>query len=1146
MEIGTNQSIDMKIQFLLSHDRSFRLGQKLIGGLALIGLYLLMPHYPNVLTSQAILSRDAMAGPHGAVGLEVPVSSQATIAASEALKANAETIQWIENKGQLPAGVLYSYSIPGSRVYVERDRLRFEFLYQSAEPRVRDDLADSTAARLQPDRNSNMASHSFVVYFDGANANPTIEPGDTFETTYNYFRGADPNTWARQVHAYKELLIKNLYPGISLRLYSQANRQLEYDWLLEPGADYRRVNLRIEGADDVAVAADGSLGIALRFGSVQFKIPESHQVTPAGPEPIAFTFARTADNHITFETSARIDPQYPLVIDPTLGWGTWFDGNSATFDGYLSATAVDSSTGYIYCAGYVNESVDTYISGVSTPGYDPHYGESLDAIIYVFSADGKTLKYATYYAAEPGSGTRDEHAYGLSLSTNRVFVAGEGYADGTGLPMAGSSFDGTFNGGQDGYVAVFSKDLSSLIYATYLGSAGTDSMYSVRALSDDSFVVSGIVGNALSTTTPNYLLNSAESTRSGIEGYIAKFGTLNTLTYGTYVGGTGTDTPNDIQIMSDGRVAFVGTTSSSSGWPSLVNSIGSTGTGTDGFIGTIPTGGSSFQYLDLIGGSGADRFNGMTLDGNILYWTGSTQSSSFPGVSGKYDTTYSGETGTPAGSSVAWGDMIIGKITVPASGTPSGYAATYFGATTAVSGGGTVGVVIGLQKPTCSNATYLMVFGSRMGANIPVKNINDEPFYEASWQGGGSNIPDMLIAVFSTDLTSLYFSTLAGGNQSDYFGQTGDPRGSGNLTVSGDKFILGTTSHSPGTTGLTGTFKPRLIGDSAGSQAAGSVFDPVRSNPPGGSTTIDAHLIFTVSFESDDYGDAPSSYGTGTAAHRLSCIETETATTLHLGSLLDAEGAGNPSNVSGALLDDSTGSADEDGVILPLGLDIYDSSYRTGTITVLNNTGQTATLYGWIDFNIDGKFDLSERQSTTIASGASLQTTALTWSGLSGLVAGQTYARFRLTTGSIAMLETPVRVHGLAAPLADDTLATGPATNGEIEDYTITIEDTPSALNLTTFKAVLQPARIKLSWRTGQELDLVGFNVWRQKGTGEWKKVTQDLIGAKNPGLAVGAKYNFKDKQIKAGKRYHYKLELVGTNGKSSWSDPIKVRVPKR
>ncbi len=370
----------------------------------------------------------------------------------------------------------------------------------------------------------------------------------------------------------------------------------------------------------MSVAGDGSLDVALRFGTSHFSSPHAYQVTSGGEKEVAFSFVKKADDRVAFETGEAIDQQYPLIIDPTFVAGTWFDQNSSSFDAYLFATAVDGATGNIYCAGYVN--VTDTAGYLPSGGYDTSYNGSFDAIVYALSPDFKTLVYQTYYG-----GAGSDQAFGLSLSANNVFIVGEG---GT-LPMAGTSFDNSQNGGQDGFVAVFPKNLSSLTYSSYIGTSGADAMYTVRALSDTSYVVSGIVNGALSTTTPNYIVNAADSTRSSQEGYVAKFATLNTLTFGTYVGGTGTDYLNDSQVMADGRIAFVGYSSAIGGFPAEVNSQAATGTGITGFVGTIPSAGGAFQYFDLIGGAGGDWFNGLDTDGTTIYWTGSSQSPRLPG-----------------------------------------------------------------------------------------------------------------------------------------------------------------------------------------------------------------------------------------------------------------------------------------------------------------------------------------------------------------------------------------------------------------------------------------------------------------------------------------------------------------------------------
>ena len=313
--------------------------------------------------------------------------------------------------------------------------------------------------------------------------------------------------------------------------------------------------------------------------------------------------------------------------------------------------------------------------------------------------------------------------------------------------------------------------------------------------------------------------------------------------------------------------------------------------------------------------------------------------------------------------------MLIAHVAVPDSGSPSGYKATYLGCTSGCgSSNGTTGIDITVEQPGCGGGTtYLAIFGARMGSGtIGTQNINGEPFFSSAYGG----TIDMFITIVESGLSvSPSFATYVGGSQSDYFGATGVPRGSNHLTISGEQFILGTTSHSASTG--AGAHAPQIVGDAVGSQAAGSVFDPTRT--PVSSATIDAHILFDLSYIGYDYGDAPSSYDTANQRHRVSCVTTSSSGDIYLGTNVDAEGAGNPSNVAGATVDDTYGSDDENGVALAGGLDNADTRYSSGPITVVNATGGPATLSGWVDFNRNGAFDASELKTATIASGASPQ-----------------------------------------------------------------------------------------------------------------------------------------------------------------------------
>ncbi|SHF87314.1 conserved repeat domain-containing protein, partial [Pedobacter caeni] len=120
--------------------------------------------------------------------------------------------------------------------------------------------------------------------------------------------------------------------------------------------------------------------------------------------------------------------------------------------------------------------------------------------------------------------------------------------------------------------------------------------------------------------------------------------------------------------------------------------------------------------------------------------------------------------------------------------------------------------------------------------------------------------------------------------------------------------------------------------------------------------------------------------------------------------------------------DNLNGENDEDGIASFPRLRVNATTYSL-TANVGNTTGAAVNLVGWIDFNRNGTFEAAEGVQVSVPNGAT--TATLTWNGLSGLVAGQTYARFRIsnTIASVLTTGTPESV----------------ISNGEVEDYTLQI-----------------------------------------------------------------------------------------------------------
>ncbi len=173
-----------------------------------------------------------------------------------------------------------------------------------------------------------------------------------------------------------------------------------------------------------------------------------------------------------------------------------------------------------------------------------------------------------------------------------------------------------------------------------------------------------------------------------------------------------------------------------------------------------------------------------------------------------------------------------------------------------------------------------------------------------------------------------------------------------------------------------------------------------------------------------DYGDAPDALaGTGAGNYNTVAVDNGPSHTvvagLRLGATVDGDAgtlqnsAANADDVGGALPDD------EDGLSNPTADLVFTvGAQPTVNVRVTNTIGSAATLYGWIDHNANGLFDnATERTTVAVPNGTNNSVITLTFLTVPAGFAGNTYARFRLSTDA-----------GAAS-------ATGPASDGEVEDY---------------------------------------------------------------------------------------------------------------
>jgi hypothetical protein len=673
------------------------------------------------LTAVAILAVAAICGSAFA-----PLHSQRTQAPLSAVPASpaqkqshirgsmdALPLAFEANQGQTDPQVKYLARASGYTVFLTNDDAVFS-LHSGALDRVH--------ASAQAKKPAAQVDSVMRLHLVGGNAQTKVEGVRPLAGKSNYFIGNDPNQWHTNVAQYSRVAYENVYPGVNLVFYG-AQRQLEFDFIVAPGANTTSIQLSASGANHISRDESGNLVLAADAGSVTLHKPVAYQEKNGQREPVDARFVLAANSRISFELGAY-DHSRELVIDPSVAFAT-FLGGSAEDDGY--GIALDSS-GNAYVTGQTQSTNFPGTSGSNAGGFD--------AFVAKISADGSTLLYSTYVG---GSGNDSGTAIAVD-SNGDAFVAG-----GTGsgnFPFTAGSFQTSLNGTVNAFVFELDPNGSALTYCTYLGGSDSDSAGGIALdSSGDAYVVGGTT-SADFPVTANVVQGTLNGGAGNQNGFVTKLNPTGTsLLYSTYLGGGPGDTASAVAVDAQGDAYVTGETFNSS-FPVTSGAFQTTcGTATgcngglsDAFVSVINPTGSQFVYSTFLGGEAADNGLAIAVDSaGDAYVAGFTLSAHFPtkspiqpALTGSQDAFVTEL--NPSGSALVFSTYLGGGTTSGASGI-------------AVDSGGDVyvtGSTASSDFPTTTGAPQT-TFGGGIDAFLTEIVPNSTSFYFSTFLGGAQN-----------------------------------------------------------------------------------------------------------------------------------------------------------------------------------------------------------------------------------------------------------------------------------------------------------------------------------------------------------------------------------------------------------------------
>ena len=600
---------------------------------------------------------------------------------------------------------------------------------------------------------SNQASFELRVV--GGNPSAPLAGIEPDRAMSHYLIGNDRMKWRTNVPHYRKVKYEGVYSGIDLVFYG-AGDDLEYDFVVAPGADPGRIALELRGTDALVIDRDGNLRARSPEGPIVQRRPMIYQQIDGRRQTVAGGYVLRGAHTLAFDVGAH-DLSHALTIDPVLMYGTYLGGAN---NDQINGTAVGAD-GSVYVAGYT--------ASTNFPTLSPYQGSlhgiAADAFVSKFDANG-ALIYSTYLGGASKACLTCSTPFNMANAVavdpaGNIYLAGETSAG--DFPLTANAIDTVGDTNEDAFVTKLDATGSALVFSTLAGGGnGADRAWGVAADANGSTYVAGMSGSTGLPTTANAFRTTKPSVFAS--GFAMKFDASGGLEYSSYFGankdpGETFDETQAFAVATDGAGhIYVAGTSTTSGLPTTAGALQTSLAGArDAFVAEFDpfaSGAASLVFSTFLGGtatgfgaSGEDSARGIAVDGDgAVYVSGVTGSGDFPATTVVGDRTYD--------------DLFVAKLN--ATGTAVVYS-----------------VVVGddQSQPIFQSAKSVALDDSK------------NAFAAGTWIPNGGGSQDAVLVAITNDGAFSSASLIGGSSREEGAGVGVDP--DGNVWVGGSTYAIG-------------------------------------------------------------------------------------------------------------------------------------------------------------------------------------------------------------------------------------------------------------------------------------------------------------------------------------------------------------------
>jgi hypothetical protein len=478
-------------------------------------------------------------------------------------------------------------------------------------------------------------SSGIVFSFDGAALAMSLERAEAVAPTtrglelagkVNYFLGNDPSKWLSDVPLTRGARYEQVAPGASWSVGGRG-RALEFAFDVEPGFEAPR--MVFEGAKPLRLDKDGALRLSMPHGEATISAPVAWQDGDGRRIDVKARWKLDQGGIARIETSP-VARDRVVHVDPTVTYATYLGGSGQE---HCSAAAMDAA-GAVYSTGFTYSADYPTTSGA----FSRTLSGGRDGYVAKIGASGSSLAYATYLGSSAGS---DYFASIVVDAAGNACVAGLAYAgnypttsgvyspsppgggtpygvltqlNSTGASLVFSTYTAARGGtsvafGPSGGIYVlesvglslYSAGAAGLVFSKQLVPATETGNVSPYSMAADVNGFAYVVGRTNNVNAPAGTSGAYKTSPTGTDAFLTKIGSDGVIRYATFLGGTGGEAGNAVDVNLAGQAYVVGYTTSAN-FPTTSDALQSSlSSSQDGYVTRFNAAGSALRYSTYVG-----------------------------------------------------------------------------------------------------------------------------------------------------------------------------------------------------------------------------------------------------------------------------------------------------------------------------------------------------------------------------------------------------------------------------------------------------------------------------------------------------------------------------------------------------------------